>query len=221
MKYGILILTILTILLVACDNRTIDPAELSFSVVDDTLYNDTNYNTSPFTVTLTGEPELIMQKFVYFVYDHDQVTVLGGASDEYVQTDNNGEANGTIYSRLGFVGDIVIEATHDSQSVSQNLTVLDMPEILYFVSDINRLLADGHSYARLRVKIDRKLDPRKDQVVIFKTSVGRVSPDSLVVDERGVAITTFYAPTEPEVAFISAKLKTNPKSFKRLYIPCE
>jgi hypothetical protein len=221
MKYGILILTVLILFALACEKRVPEKPDLSFTVVNETIYNRQNYNSTDINVSLSGTEDMIANKRIDIVYDHDIATLIGGATNYYLITDENGEANGTIYAQNDYIGDLAVKATYDSQKLDRNIVVYDMPEFQYFTSDVDRLPADGESQAHLRLKLDSSSDILENQIVYITTTVGTLSADSLFCDNKGVATAVFTAPGISDLARVRASLKICPSEVILLNLPCD
>ncbi len=218
----LLLFIIPLLLLIGCDTRTPDYADLQFSIDQEIAYNRVNYNEFTLSVKLQGDDSQVEYKYIYFVYDHTAAAFFGGATNSEVQTDEYGNANVTMYiTDPNYRGDFVIEATYEDQSITKSILVQDVPDITSLVANPTNIPADGYSQSSITIQLASLSDNLENQRIHFTTTTGSIVPNEILTDEFGMGEVRFIAPETYTIATIRAELDICDDETRGVQVICE
>lgn len=209
----ILLFLVLNILIFGCDKRGMNKPEISVISDKTEVFNSQSDRTVTLTFSLSGEKSYISNAKILVEYDSDLGTLIGTGSANYLFTDENGMAEALFQISSSAIGFVEITSRLDkfrTVEFTNKIIVHFKPTIATFIASPDTIEANGYATSVLKLQLSNsdKLDNVK---IIFSTTCGTLTNDSIFTDETGFVQISFVSTNYPAQAIIHAHLKKCPE----------
>jgi hypothetical protein len=223
MNKVLLFFGLILLVLFSCDKRGITKPEISVIADKTEIFNSQNDRTITLTFKLTGEKSYISNVKILLEYNSELGTFLGTGNAFYLYTDENGEAEAIFQISPSAIGIVDITSRLDAFKTvycTNKIKIHIKPTIESFTALPDTIEANGMSMAVINLQLSKsdKLDNIK---ILFNSTIGSLSSNSIYTDSSGYAQITFISVNYPSQAIVNAKLEKCPEVSSNLTIRME
>jgi len=214
----LVIIALLAITLISCDNRDPEVPSITVTIANETLYTNQNFNTTNVYIKLSGEYEsLYANQIIDVSYNADLASILTNSGDAaFFVTDNSGIANGNLYTRSSGSLNIAFSVRgYDNVNSTKHITIYH-PYIYTMQASSTVAIANGENASVITVRIRPLIN---NQAITFTTTLGTLFSDTTTTNSNGESINAISS-TEVGQAEITAILQVEdlPPAITTIYI---